>query len=183
MIFRSRHIRRSDADLVARVADGDEGAFRELLKRHQDAVYGFAWRMLRDPQEAEDITQEAFLRLYQAAGRYRPKASLRTFLLRIAKNLCIDYYRKKRPERIDPFPDIPGSETPLGLLENAIDADRLEKAIDGLPVNQRTAIVLRHTQQLPYQRIADVMDLSVGAVESLLVRARRRLREVLREDG
>ncbi|GAB6905016.1 RNA polymerase sigma factor [Desulfosarcina cetonica] len=182
MMFRPRHQRPSDAALVARVADGDERAFGALLRRHQDAVYGFAWRLLKDPQEAEDVTQETFLSLFQIAGRYRPEAALRTFLLRIAKNRCIDRYRKKRPDLMDEFPDIPSAETPLGLLEHAIDADRLEKAIDGLPVNQRSAILLRHTQQLSYRQIAEVMELSASAVESLLVRARRKLREVLRED-
>jgi RNA polymerase sigma-70 factor (ECF subfamily) len=183
MIFLSRHSRLSDAELVTRVAEGDEGAFGELLKRHQDAVYGFAWRLLKDAQEAEDVAQEVFLRLYRTAGRYRPEASLRTFLLRIAKNLCIDFFRRKRPELMDQMPDISSPETPLGLLEDAIDADRLEKAIADLPVNQRSAILLRHTEQLPYNRIAEIMDLTVGAVESLLVRARRTLREVLKESS
>lgn len=177
-----RQKRPSDADLVVRVADGDERAFGELLRRHQDAVYGFAWRLLKDPQEAEDVTQETFLRLYQTARRYRPEAALRTFLLRIARNRCIDRYRKKAPELMDEFPDVSSGETPLGLLEHAIDADRLEKAIDALPVNQRSAILLRHTRQLSYQQIAEVLELSAGAVESLLVRARRTLREVLRQD-
>lgn len=182
MIFR-RHSRRSDAELVARTADGDEAAFGELLRRHQDAVYGFACRMLGDAcQEAEDIAQETFLRLYQTAGRYRADASLRTFLLRIARNLCVDHFRKKRPDLLDDIPDTPSDETPLDLLESAITVDRLEKAIAGLPANQRTAILLRHSEQLAYHRIAESMDLSVGAVESLLVRARRALRRVLAEN-
>ncbi|WP_319405750.1 sigma-70 family RNA polymerase sigma factor [uncultured Desulfosarcina sp.] len=181
MIFR-RHSRHSDAELVARTADGDEAAFGELLVRHQDAVYGFSFRMLGDArEEAEDIAQETFLRLYQTAGRYQANASLRTYLLRIAKNLCIDHYRKKRPELLDDIPDAPSDETPLDLLEGAITIDRLEKAIADLPVNQRTAILLRHSEQLAYNHIAEVMDLSVGAVESLLVRARRTLRKLLEE--
>lgn len=179
MIFRSRHNRRSDADLVARVAEGDERAFGELLHRHQDAVYGFARRMLGDAQEAEDVTQETFLRFYRASGRYRPDAALRTFLLRIARNICIDFHRKKRPELMAQLPDTTTEETPLDLLEGAMAVDRLEKAIDGLPVNQRTALLLRHTQQLPYSQIAELMELSVGAVESLLVRSRRSLRRNL----
>lgn len=181
MIFR-RHSRCSDTELVARTADGDEAAFRELLVRHQDAVYAFICRMLGDSrQEAEDIAQETFLRLYQAAGRYRANAFLRTYLLRIAKNLCIDHFRKKRPELLDDIPDTPSDETPLDLLEGAITIDRLEKAIAGLPVNQRTAILLRHNEQLSYNRIAEVMDLSIGAVESLLVRARRTVCKLLED--
>jgi RNA polymerase sigma-70 factor (ECF subfamily) len=182
MIFR-RHARRSDGDLVARIADGDESAFAELLSRHQDAVFGFACRMLGDDcQEAEDIAQETFLRLYRMAGRYRPDASLRTFLLRIAKNLCIDHFRKKRPELLDEIPDPASEETPLDLLEGAIAVDRMENAIARLPANQRTAVLLRHSEQLSYNRIAETMELTVGAVESLLVRARRTLRSVLDEN-
>lgn len=181
MISRFSDTKRSDTELVSLVADGNEQAFGELLLRHQDAVYGFARRLLNDVREAEDVTQEAFLRLFRASARYRPQASLRTYLLRITKNICIDIFRKMRPELLENIPDIADEETPLALLEDAIDADQLEKAIDTLPVNQRTALLLRHTQHLSYQHIAEVMELSVGAVESLLVRARRTLRHFLRE--
>ena len=133
--------------------------------------------MLGDPQEAEDVAQETFLRLYRASARYRAEASLRTYLLRITKNLCIDHFRKNRPELMDELPIPATRETPLDLLEGAITIDRIEKAIDRLPVNQRTALLLRHTEQLSYNRIAEVMDLSVGAVESLLVRSRRTLKQ------
>lgn len=180
MILRSGYSQRGDADLVALVAEEDERAFSELLKRHQNAVYGLARRLLKDDQAAEDVAQEVFLRLYRSASRYRPQAALRTFLLRIAKNLCIDYHRKKRPEPIASFPDVPSEETPLDLLEAAIDTARLEKAVGDLPVNQRAAVLLRHTEQLSYRQIAEVMELSESAVESLLVRARRTLRQVMK---
>ena len=179
MIFRPRHNRQHDAELIVRVAEGDEKAFGELLRRHQDAVYAFACRMVGDPQEAEDVAQETFLRLYRASGRFRPEASLRTYLLRITKNICIDHFRRKQPELMDELPDQPAPETPLDLLEGAIAMDRLEKSIDRLPVNQRTALLLRHTEQLSYNGIAEVMDLSVSAVESLLVRARRTVKEYM----
>ena len=179
MIFRSRYRRLSDADLVADVAQGDERAFSELLNRHQNAVYAFACRMLQDSQEAEDVAQETFLRLYQTSRRYQPTASLRAYLLRITKNICIDHFRKKRPELMDELPDPATVQTPQDLLEGAIAVQSLEKAIDRLPVNQRTALLLRHTEQLSYNRIAEVMDVSIGAVESLLVRARRTLKQHL----
>ncbi|MFK5952069.1 MAG: RNA polymerase sigma factor [Desulfobacterium sp.] len=180
MIFGSGTSQVSDAELVTLVSQGDERAFAELLKRHQDAVYGFARRLLKDPQEAEDASQETFLRLYRTSGRYRPEASLRTYLLKIIKNICIDHHRKKRPELMDKLPDTAEKDTPLDMLESAIVIDDLEKAIEILPVNQRTALLLRHTEQLSYKKISQVMDVSVGAVESLLVRARRRLRETLK---
>jgi RNA polymerase sigma-70 factor (ECF subfamily) len=179
MILRRRYTRHSDGELVALISNGDQQAFRELLERHQNAVYGFARRFLGDPQEAEDVSQETFLRLYRAARSYRPEASLRTFLLRITRNICIDTLRKKRPELLDELPEPATEETPLDLLENAVEMGRLEKAIEDLPVNQRAALLLRHTEQLSYSRIAEIMALSVGAVESLLVRARRTLRRSL----
>lgn len=178
-----RHQRYTDAELVKRVAQGDEAAFSELLRRHQDAVYGFARRFLGDAQEAEDVAQETFLRLYRMAESYRPEAMLRTFLLRITKNLCIDLYRKKRPELMDALPEVTDPKTPLDLLESAVETHRIEAAVEALPPNQRAAIQLRHGEHLPYGQIAQVMDISVSAVESLLVRARRTLRKTLGTEG
>jgi RNA polymerase sigma-70 factor (ECF subfamily) len=179
MILRRRHSRDSDAHLVALVFQGDEGAFGELLRRHQNTVYGFARRMLGDDQEAQDVAQETFLRLYRSAGRYRPEASLRTFLLRIAKNICIDFHRKKRPELMEELPEMASDESPLDLLEAAIETRQLEKAIEDLPIHQRAALLLRQGEHLNYAQIAEVLDISASAVESLLVRARRTLRLTL----
>ena len=183
MIFGSSYTRKKDADLVSMISNGDERAFGELLNRHENAVYGFALRLLRgDTQEAEDVSQETFLRLYRASEYYRPTASLRTFLLKITKNLCIDIYRKKQPELIDTLPDIIEEVTPLHILEKVIEADKLENAIKELPVNQRAAILLRHKEQMSYNQIAETMDLSISSVESLLVRARQKLRLKLSPD-
>lgn len=179
MILRPHHTPESDAELVALVSEGDEGAFCELLQRHQNAVYGFACRWLKDAHEAEDVAQETFLRLFLASDVYRPEASLRTFLLRIAKNICIDHHRKKRPVLLDTLPEVANEETPLDLLESAVETGRIEDAVEALPVNQRAALLLRHSEQLRYSQIAEIMDLSVSAVESLLVRARRALRRNL----
>lgn len=179
MTFFKRYSRHSDSELVSMVSGGDDQAFSELLRRYQDTVYGFAFRMLQDAQEAEDVVQETFLRLYKISGSYRPDAALKTFLLRIAKNLCIDYFRKKRPQLLDELPEAATGDTPLNLLQTAIETDRLEKAIDRLPSNQRAAILLRHTENMPYRQIASTMDLSEKAVESLLVRARRNLHGLL----
>lgn len=179
MFFRKRYAGAEDGDLVMRVAKGDEGAFRELLDRHQRAVYQFARHFLGDTQEAFDISQETFLRLYRSADRYRPRASLRTYLLRIARNLCIDFVRKKRPEPMEQPPEQTNQETPLDLLERAQSMGALLDAVGALPENQRTAILLRHDQGLRYADIAETMGTTVSAVESLLVRARRTLRRQL----
>ena len=174
-MFGVRLNRQSDTDLVRLVAEGNDKAFAEILKRHQDAVYGFAFRMLNHPQEAEDAAQETFLRFFKAAGRFRSQASLRTYLIKITRNICIDIFRKKKPTLVEDLPDLQEPDTPLTLLEGAIVAEQLEKAVAGLPVNQRTALVLRHTEKMSYRQISQVMDLSQKAVESLLVRARKAL--------
>ena len=173
--------RLADPELVDLVAQGNEKAFAEVVSRHQDAVYGFALRMLGDPQEAEDTAQEAFLRFFKATSRYRREAALRTYLLKIVKNLCIDLFRKKKPELMEELPETVDPDTPLDLLEGALARDVLERAVAGLPANQQTAILLRHVEQMSYSQISEVMDLSLGAVESLLVRARKTLRNVLSE--
>jgi len=182
-MFGFGYTRTSDEELVRLTAKGDEKAFTEIMARHQDAVYGFGLRMLSHPQEAEDAAQETFLRFYKAAGRYRAQASLRTYLIKIMRNLCIDFYRKKIPETMADPPEPWEPDTPLDLLEGAIAEETLETAIAALPVNQRTALLLRHTEKMCYKEICEVMDLSPGAVESLLVRARKALRQALSESS
>lgn len=173
----------SDADLTARVAQGSEKAFAEVMRRHQDAVYSFSLRMLGHPQDAEDAAQETFFRFFRAAGRFRSEASLRTYLLKVVRNICIDVFRKKQPDLVDELPELPDFKTPLDLLEGAMAEERLEKAVAGLPVNQRTALLLRHTERLSYREICQVMDLSQKAVESLLVRARKSLCEAVAQES
>ncbi len=175
--FRNFHSQYDDAKLVVLVSQGNEGAFRELLFRYQNDVYQLVYRFLRDVSEAEDLTQETFLRLFHMAGRYTPQASLRTFLFKIAKNLCIDFVRKKRPEIMEKLPERATLETPQSSLERTQALEFLASCIDGLPENQRMAVLLRYTSGLSYLEIAEVMGLTVSAVESLLVRAKKRLRK------
>jgi len=171
--------RLDDTELAGLVVRGNERAFAEVVTRHQDAVYGFALRMLNHPQEAEDAAQEAFLRFFKTAERFRQQSSLRTYLLRIARNICIDTFRKKRPELLDEIPETPDLDTPLTLLEGALTQKSIEDAVEKLPVNQRTAILLRHVEQMSYHQIATAMEISRSAVESLLFRARRDLKLAL----
>jgi RNA polymerase sigma-70 factor (ECF subfamily) len=179
MLFRRSVANTPDGDLVSRSARGDESAFKELLDRHQGAVYGFARRFLKDAQEAEEIAQEVFLRLYRTAGTYRCQASLRSYLFRIAKNLCIDVLRKKRPEPMAEPPETTDGRTAFEQVAEAQSLQRLLEALDRLPDNQRAAILLRHDQGMRYEEIAESLNLTVSAVDSLLVRARRTLRKRL----
>ncbi len=176
MWFQRCHAGMGDTELVSLVARGNEGAFAEVLNRHQDAVYQFGFRFLGDASEAEDITQETFLRLFRMAESYQHKASLRAFLLRITRNLCIDFIRKKKPELMEVLPESVSRKTPMESLEQAESIEYLNHCIDALPDNQRMAILLRHGSDLRYQEIAHAMGVTVSAVESLLVRARKTLR-------
>ncbi len=174
---------REDEDdaLVARVARGDETACRRLLDRHLGPVVAFAARILGDAVEAEDVAQESFLALWRRASRWRPgEARVSTWLHRVAKNACIDRLRRRREvaleaagDPIDPVAD-PGAE-----LEARQRAVIVAGAIAVLPERQRIALVLAYYQDLGNIEAAAVMEIGVEALESLLARARRRLREEL----
>lgn len=167
----------TDAELVSKIASGDEKAFRELLSRHQKPIFDFATRFLGSETEAADMAQETFLRLFRTSATYRPGVSLRAFLLRIVRNLCIDHVRKKRPVYMQTPPEQAHEDTPHAEFDRKETAQALAAAIRCLPENQRTAVLLRHETGLAYAEIAEAMNLSVSAVESLLVRGRRTLKQ------
>lgn len=175
----------SDEVLLARYARGDQIAARLLTKRHAGRVLGLARRMLRDETEAEDVVQEAMLRLWRIAPDWRTgEARVSTWLYRVSANLCTDRLRRARNRNvpIDDAPEIP-DETPSVQdgLESRERADALMKAVATLPERQRQAVVLRHIDGLSNIEIADRLDTSVEAVESLLARARRALAAALSE--
>jgi RNA polymerase sigma-70 factor (ECF subfamily) len=179
MLFRKRHGQDPDARLVELAGQGVESAFEELLHRHQGAVFRFAARFLGDREEAADIAQETFLRLYRNAAAYRPEAALRTYLFRIARNLCLDLVRRKRPVLMAELPEQPTGDHPYEALVGAEHVEALSRALAELPETQRSALLLRHDEGLAYAEIAEAMNTTVPAVESLLVRARKTLRSCL----
>ena len=169
----------SDEALIERFAAGDQSAARALTVRLSPRVLGLATRMLRDAAEAEDVTQEAMMRLWKTAADWRPgEAKVSTWLHRVATNLCIDRLRKRRragpplEEVAEPPDPEPGADARL------IAADRASAvtiALNALPDRQQRAIRLRHFDGLSNPDIAAALDVSVEAVESLLSRARRRM--------
>ena len=169
-----------DAELVARYAAGDQSAARALTERHAPRVFALARRMLRETAEAEDVTQEAMLRLWRIAPAWEDRAAVGTWLYRVASNLCIDRMRKRRPISGEPLPEVP-DEAPgvLRRLEARDRAAAVDAALPALPERQRAAIVLRHFEDRSNPEIAAVLDLSVEAVESLLARGRRALAAAL----
>ena len=185
--------RQTDEALLARFASGDGAAARELAERHAPRVLALARRMLRDDAEAEDVTQETMLRMWRIAPDWRSgEAALGTWLHRVASNLCIDRLRKRRetsgggeaPETADASP---------GALAGLAARDRaaaLDAALAELPERQWLAVVLRHIEERSNPEIAEIIGVSVEAVESLLGRGKRALaarlaprREELGYDG
>lgn len=168
----------SDEALLVAFGNGDREAAMLLTARLTPRIMGFSARMLGgDRTEAEDVTQEAMLRLWKIAPEWRQgEAKVTTWLYRVTANLCTDRLRKKRGVALDTVPE-PEDETP-GAVEGMIEADRaraLETALGALPDRQREAVVLRHLEGLTNPEIAEAMEISVEAVESLTARGKRTL--------
>lgn len=168
---------RSDDALLARYATGDRDAAQRLSLRFTPIALRVAQRMLRDPTEAEDVAQEAMLRLWRMAPGWRPGAAkVTTWLYRVVANLCTDRLRKRRTVPLEGAPE-PADEAP-GAAARMIAADRaaaLEAALAALPERQRQAVILRHLEGLSNPEIAEVMEIGVEAVESLVARGKRGL--------
>ena len=185
---------RSEADaedvrLMRLVAGGDTSAFEKVIERHQALVAGTAARMLGSNSDVEDIAQQVFIRVWRSARRYVPRAKFTTWLLKITRNLVFNELRRAKRRAQIPLQSDPGAEEiqlkdetnlapDASLLENEL-RQAIEEAIMQLPESQRMALVLRRYEQLSYEEIAGVLDLSVPAVKSVLFRARTELRSRL----
>ncbi|MFP4058041.1 MAG: RNA polymerase sigma factor [Candidatus Brocadiia bacterium] len=176
----------SDDDLVRLYWEGDVDAFDALFARHSRAVYGFARMMLGDSDGAEDVLQEAFLAVAQSAGAYRPRGRCRAWLLRIARNLCLTRIRAAQARRQAFAPDMAvgpqapdPAPTPPRRAERREDIARLRVLIAGLPERQRVAILLYAFEQMSYREIAEVLDVPINTVKTLIHRARATLAQGL----
>lgn len=176
-----------DALLLLRFASGDQSAARELTLRLTPPVLRQAWRILGDRDEAQDVAQEAMLRLWRAASEWRQgEARVTTWLYRVTRNLCIDRIRRRRPSMdIEDAPELadPGMAEVDRLVADQ-ENRQLAAAIGALPERQRQALVWRHFDGLGNPEIAERLETSVEAVESLLARARRQLaRDMAEAEG
>jgi RNA polymerase sigma factor (sigma-70 family) len=170
-----------DGELVARAGRGDRAAAQLLVVRHLAKLLSLARRMLGDAAEAEDAVQDTFLKLWTHAARWQPGAArFETWLYRVALNQCYDRLRRKSHAPLDTAPDpadpAPGPER---LVENAALAVALQAALDALPERQRAAILLCHYEGRGNADAAEILGVSVEAMESLLARGRRTLRAQL----
>ena len=170
-----------DLPLLERIGRGDESAYRELVDRHLGPLHAAAARLLGDAAEAEDVCQDVLLEAWKAAASWQPgRALFRTWMYRVAINGCHDRMRRRRPDDADALDvlvsDAPGPERSLGEQQRA---RAVAAAVQALPLRQREALVLCHYQGLTQAEAAAVLEVSVQALESLLSRARRQLREQL----
>jgi RNA polymerase sigma-70 factor, ECF subfamily len=170
----------SDEALMALVAKGDQRAYRTLAGRHLPVMLGLARRILGNSADAEEVVQEAMLRVWTHAPRWQPLAAFRTWLTRVVVNLCLD--RKRRAswvaleaagEIVDPAPDA-AEQSEVDERERLVAG-----AIEELPERQRTAIVLTYSEGLSNAQVAEVLDTTVSAVETLLMRGKQNLRRAL----
>lgn len=177
--------------LMLRVKKGDIQAFEELVEIHQGAVIGTVAKMLGSPNEAEDIAQQVFVRIWKSAARYEPQAKFTTWMFTITRNLVFNEVRRRQrkptvsaDEREEESNQVvedndtirPDQEVLHSELEKAVD-----EAIHALPEKQRMAVIMRRYEELPYEEIGKILKLSVPAVKSLLFRARTQLKENLQK--
>lgn len=187
--------RASDESLMQELASGSHHAFEELLTRYETPVITFCYAFLRNREAAEDIAQESFMRVFRNAKRYQPVAKFTTWLYKIAANLCINELKKGKlrhtlslDEPAGPDPDgsriveriATDSASPLSELERAEAQDLIGKAIEHLPPDQRTTLVMVEYHQMQYQDIAEILEVSVSAIKMRVKRARETLRETLK---
>lgn len=180
-----------EAALIARCTSGDESACAELVAAHQRMVYGLALNLLGDPDEALDLSQEVFLRVFRTLSRFRGQSALRTWIYRIvinqARNRQRWWRRRRRQDQVSldeylrTFGDVESRHDvlPDRLLASKEAAARIRRALDRLPFDQRTALVLREVDGLRYEEIAFSLEVALGTVKSRLTRARQALRAEL----
>ena len=180
-----------DPELVRRCLAGEEGAYRELVRRYERQVYSVAFRMVRVREDAEDLTQETFVRMFRALDRYDPTRAFPAWIFTIAARLSIDHVRRRRVKtvslvRVEPGSDeervIEVEDTGLGPEELAVRSEEEQAAgdlIGSLPEHYRIVVMLRHQQGLSYEEIAEALRLPLGTVKARIHRARALLKQRL----
>lgn len=173
-----------DSDLVKRIKKGDEFAFEKIMSRYKKRVFNTVYRFVGNVQEAENLTQEVFLKVYQGIGSFKELSKFSTWLYRITVNLCLNEVKKtnKDSSLLIPLQDYHCSDdttnfTPYQIAERKDFLDFVKKTIASLPPEQKAVVILYRYEELSYQEIADALDITVSAVKSRLHRARTTLKD------
>ena len=183
-----------DRDLIARASEGDIRAFEELVGRHQRRAHTVAYGIVRNAEDAREVTQDAFLRVYRHLKDFEGGASFSTWLYRIVFNLSIDLIRRRSPGRaveLEDHTDLSGApdewlpgrgeHDPFKALDRTRLVEVMQRCLDELPPHHRTAIILREVEGLSYEEIAEAMEVPKGTVMSRLFHARRKMQRMLRD--
>lgn len=173
----------TDSKLIQAIATGDRQAFKTLYDQYSDRVYNLALSYAKNIKDAEEITQDVFVKIFKSASTFKGKSSLSTWIYRITVNTSLNFLKKRTRFTLFALPPDPSLsvdfEHPGVLLENQENAIALYKAMDCLPDNQKTAFILSYIEELPRQEVADIMETSLKAVEALLQRAKKNMRAEL----
>lgn len=176
----------SDADLIQQTLAGDQDAFGLIVARYKKSLYNVTYNLVREPQEASDLFQESFLKIYKSLSSYRPEYKFYTWAVKIATNTCLDRLRQKRiePVPVEEAEDLPGQEpTPEESYLSWERAARVRDAVRRLPEIYRTPLVLFHQENLTYEEIVAILNLPLSIVKNRLYRGRLMLREELTDLG
>jgi RNA polymerase sigma factor (sigma-70 family) len=186
-------LKEEDIQLVARARAGDERAFRALLEKYERPVFSICLRMVRNRDEATDLAQESFIRVFGSLDRYNPAFAFSSWLFKITSNLCIDYLRKRRIITFamdDPVETEMGEftrqyvspdPTPDETLSRNEKMQKLDAGIAALPEHYRIMLVLRHQEDMSYEEIAESLAIPLGTVKARIHRAREMLKSILED--
>lgn len=176
----------SDKNLVMKAKSGDVKAFEALYDKYNGKVYGLALRMTENPDDALDLAQEIFIRVYKSLAFFKGDSSFSTWLYSIASNACVDFSRsknRKKADSIDEALSLPDLKTPENEFEKKELREAIAAAISALPFDMREVIVLREINGLSYGEIANALDIEVGTVKSRISRGREKLCTLLKDYG
>jgi RNA polymerase sigma-70 factor (ECF subfamily) len=174
-----------DGEVVARVLNGDRDAFRILVRRHQDMLYGHAMRMVGRGDVAADLVQASLIKAYTSLDRCRNPDAFGAWAYRIVSNRCKDYLKnvRRKDVTLDDAPPAAGLQDPEDDLERSELRRRLDRALAALPEDQREAFVMKHEEGRSYNEMAELLDMSVGALKMRVHRARETLQELLEAEA
>ena len=190
--YRDQNLKSANSELIKKAIEGDESAYKNLLENYRGAIYNLIYKMVRNKEETEDLVQEAFMKAFKALPSFNEEYAFSTWLYKIAVNNCIDHMRKKKLQTYSinkpvqskdgeldrEFPDTSMSPDKSILSEER--ASIIETAIDELPENYKTAIILRHSEEKSYEEISKILNIPLGTVKARIFRAREMLKKKLK---